>query len=106
MLRTPCRSNTTTDIDERRAVDEHYKLLIALMRVINAAVLSRGSQHQQTIAQGRRFLSEHRLSLLAVFKRSSNLGMTSSVVPDETVEELVELYMYLITMTDYLDVST
>jgi nuclear pore complex protein Nup205 len=75
------------------------------MRVINAAVLSRGSQNEQTLAQGRKFLSENRLSTLTVFKRSMKLGSVDNIVSDECVEDLAESYMLLISLTGFLDVS-
>ncbi|KAI9734491.1 MAG: hypothetical protein M1818_006880 [Claussenomyces sp. TS43310] len=91
------------DIDDSEIVAKHYSLLIAAMRVINAAVLSRGSQNQHTLTQGRQFLSENRLSVLTVLKRSAKLGIVDDTISEEIVQTLVESYMYLISMTNYLD---
>lgn len=95
---------TTTGIASSNAIKTHYALLLAVMRVINAAVISRGEQNEQTLTLGRRFLAENRLSVLTVFKRSVNIG-TPGVVPDELVDELAESYMLLITLTGFIDVS-
>lgn len=74
------------------------------MRVICAAVLSRGPQNQQTIDQGRRFLSENRLSVLAILKQSAGLG-NSIGVSEQIIDELAESFLLLISMTGFLDVG-
>jgi nuclear pore complex protein Nup205 len=74
------------------------------MRVINAAVISRGELNEQTLTLGRRFLGENRLSVLTVFKRSVNIG-NPVAVPEDLVEELAESYVLLITLTGFIDVS-
>ena len=60
---------TGVDIDDKDAIDKHYRLLAAIMRVICAAVLSRGSQNEQSLEQGRKFLSK-RFATLDRFDRS------------------------------------
>jgi len=73
------------------------------MRILCAAVLSRGPQNQQTIDQGRKFLSDNRLTVLSVLKKSAGLGgPTGSSNP--SIDELAESYMLLISITDFLDV--
>jgi nuclear pore complex protein Nup205 len=95
---------TNTGIASPKAVKTHYALLLSVMRVINAAVVSRGEQNEQTLTLARRFLSENRLSVLTVFKRSVNI-VTSDPVPHELVDELAESYMLLISLTGFIDVS-
>jgi nuclear pore complex protein Nup205 len=73
------------------------------MRVICAAVLSRGSQNQQTLEQGRRFLSENRLSILAVLKKSAGLGNISGI-SEQSIDDLAESFMLLMSVTGFLDV--
>ncbi|KAH6723827.1 nucleoporin Nup186/Nup192/Nup205 [Leptodontidium sp. MPI-SDFR-AT-0119] len=90
------------DIEGPDAVGKHYNLLAAVMRILCAAVLSRGSQNQQTIDQGRKFLSENRLTILSVLKRSAGLGSIGGS-SDESVDELAASYMLLISVTDFLD---
>lgn len=97
---------THIDIDGSEAVEMHYELLLAIMRVINSAILSRGEQNEQTLAEGRKFLSENRLSVLTVFKRSVNIGTTDGIVSPEVVNDLAESYMLLITLTGFINVST
>jgi nuclear pore complex protein Nup205 len=94
----------SSDIDGPDAVNNHYRLLAAVMRVICAAVLSRGSQNQQTLEHGRRFLSENRLSILAVLKKSAGLGNTTGV-SQQSVDDLADSYMLLMSVTGFMDVS-
>ncbi len=93
-----------SDIDGPDAVNKHYRLLAAVMRLICAAVLSRGSQNQQTLEQGRKFLSENRLSILAVLKKSAGLGNISGI-SQQSIDDVSDSFMLLMTMTGFLDVS-
>lgn len=74
------------------------------MRLVCAAVLSRGSQNQQTLEQGRKFLTENRLSILALFKKSAGIG-TGPGGSRQSIDELAESYMLLMSVTGYLDVG-
>jgi nuclear pore complex protein Nup205 len=86
-------------------VNTHFALLLAVMRVINAAVVSRGEQNEQTLTLGRRFLAENRLSVMTVFKRSMNIGVNGAVSSDGLVDDLAESYVLLITLTGFINVS-
>ncbi|KAH8801581.1 nucleoporin Nup186/Nup192/Nup205 [Xylogone sp. PMI_703] len=90
------------DIDDVDALRKHYDLLIALMRVIITVVLSRGPQNEQTLEQGRKFLSENRLSILGVLKRSAGLGISSDS-PEQSIEELADSFVMLISITGFID---
>jgi len=94
-----------TGIASSKAVKTHFALLLAIMRVINAAVVSRGEQNEQTLNLGRRFLAENRLSVLTVFKRSMNIGVNGAISSDGLVDDLAESYMLLITLTGFINVS-
>jgi nuclear pore complex protein Nup205 len=94
---------TISDIDDEDAIAKHYELLAAVMRVICAAVLSRGPQNEQTLDQGRKFLAENRLSILAVLKKSAGLG-GGVEIPEQSLDELAEFFMMLISVTGFLDV--
>ena len=83
----------------------HFALLLAVMRVINATVVSRGEQNEQTLTLGRRFLAENRLSVMTVFKRSMNIGVNGAISSDGLVDDLAESYMLLITLTGFINVS-
>ncbi|KAL3423236.1 nuclear pore complex subunit [Phlyctema vagabunda] len=91
-----------TDIDDPDAIAKHYSLLVSIMRVICAAVLSRGSQNEQTVDQGRRFLTENRLAILAVFKQAAGLGSGSGNA-GQSIEELADSFMVLISATGFID---
>lgn len=94
-----------TDMNINGSMEVYFQLLLGLMRIINSVVLSRGEQNEQTLAQGRKFLSENRLSVLSVFKRATSIGSINRVVSAEVVEDLADCYMLLITLTGFIDVS-
>lgn len=95
---------TDSDIDDVDAIKKHYDLLTALMRVIITVILSRGPQNEQTLEQGRKFLSENRLSILGVLKRSAGLGVGPDA-PEQSIEELADSFVMLISVTGFIDVS-
>lgn len=76
-----------------------------MMRVICAAVLSRGAQNEASLEQGRRFLMDNRLSTMSVLKKSAGLS-TGSAASEESILSLAESFMTLINLTGFLDVST
>jgi nuclear pore complex protein Nup205 len=69
-------------------------------------VLSRGSQHQQTLEQGRRFLTENRLSILSVLKKSAGLGTGINMSQQQSIEELADSFILLMSVTGFLEVSS
>ncbi len=69
-------------------------------------MLSRGPQNEQTLEQARQFLAEYRPSMVAIFKRQAKIGAAMSREVGVTVEELVELYILLVSATGFLDVSS
>lgn len=73
------------------------------MRIICASVLSRGPQNHQTLEQGRRFLADNRLAVLAVLKKSAGLGDAVDVTK-QCIDELAESFLLLISITGFLDV--
>ena len=96
---------TTADIDKPDALSEYYKLLLSVIRVITSVVLSRGPQNEQTLEQGRHFLVQNRSSMVAVFKRHAKIGAAMDPEVGMAIEELAELYVLLVSMTGFLDVS-
>lgn len=93
------------DFEGPGATKLHYKLLVSLMRVINAAVIVRGPQNEQTMAQGRKFLSYNRNMVVEVFKQTAGLRDNDPSI-QEYVDQLAEAYVLLIAHTGFLDVST
>ncbi len=53
--------------------------------------------------QGRRFLAENRLSVLAVLKKAEGLG--SSGASDQSIIELADSFLLLVSQTEFLEVS-
>ncbi|AEO58032.1 hypothetical protein MYCTH_2304994 [Thermothelomyces thermophilus ATCC 42464] len=60
------------DARDTRALEKHYTLLVALARIVGAAVLARGAHN---VVQGRRFLTQHRMLVVHTLKRSAGIGM-------------------------------
>jgi nuclear pore complex protein Nup205 len=90
------------DITGPNAHSKHYNLLVAITRVICATLLSRGSQNQQSLEQGRKFLTDNSLSILAVLKKSAGLG--AGVQATEQIDELADSFMLLVTFSQFLEV--
>lgn len=74
------------------------------MRVICATVLSRGSQNEQTLEMGRTFLTENKLSILAVLKKSAGIGIRGDST-GQSLEDLADSYMLLMSLTGFLDLE-
>ena len=74
------------------------------MRVINAAVLIRGPQNEQTMSQGRKFLASNRNMIVEVFKQTAGLRDNDPMV-QEYINQLAEAYVILISHTGFLEVS-
>ncbi|KAI4258556.1 MAG: hypothetical protein LQ352_001191 [Teloschistes flavicans] len=94
------------------ALTKYYTLLLAVVRVIAAVVLARGPQNHQTIDTVKAFLHEHRALVVAVFKRHARIGLAGESVNgggaegkgmERDVEELVELFVVLMTATGFLE---
>jgi nuclear pore complex protein Nup205 len=91
--------------------------MLAVLRVINAAVIARGRQNEQTIFQAREFLKESRHSMVAIFKRSVNVGVGGmrngngtigygeAVGLKEDLTDLVDCFTVLVDFTGFLEVS-
>lgn len=88
-----------------QALEKHYTLLVKVSRIIGAAIVSRGSHN---VTQGRRFLTEHRMLVMHVLKRSAGIGAgadSMEAVLGEKVQDLAEALMVLIMATGFLEVS-
>ena len=94
------------DVDKPKALSEYHNLLLSILRVITAVVLSRGPQNEQTLEQARRFLVENRSSMVAIFKRQAKIVDAVDHDISITIEELIELYIILVSMTGFMDVSS
>ncbi|TPX09838.1 uncharacterized protein E0L32_009029 [Thyridium curvatum] len=87
------------DPSKPAALAQHYAMLVKICRIIGAAVLSRGSHN---VIQGRRFLTEHRMLVAHVLKRSAGIGATPRGL-EERIEDLADAFMVLITATGFLE---
>ena len=93
------------EIDNPEALVKYYRLLLSVTRIITAVILARGPKHDQTVECGRSFLAENRALVVAIFKRQAKIGGVSFDDAGVNIEELVELFTLLISMTDFLAVS-
>lgn len=96
---------TCVEIDNPEALSKYYRLLLSLARVITAIVLSRGPQNEQTINSAREFLVENRPLVVSIFKRQAKIGGVTFDDEGVDIEDLVELLVLLIAITNLLDVS-
>jgi len=82
----------------------YYEILLAVLRVINACVVSRGAQNEQTLAEGRKFVLESRSSMMTVMKKHAGIGAVDKSL-ELDIGDLAEAYMLLMSMTDFLKVN-
>ena len=95
---------TTTDANNPLALTKYFSLMLQLTRIINSVVLSRGPENDQTIAQARRFVHEHRPAVVGLFKRNAHIG-TVAQDNEEVVAELVDNFVVLMAAVGFLEVS-
>lgn len=95
-----------TDIDNPEALKKYYELLLSVLRIVSSIVLSRGPQNEHTLEQARNFLTKNRHSMVSVFKRQAKIGGVLVADTIDDLDELVDSYTILITMTGFLEVST
>ncbi|KAI1457229.1 nucleoporin Nup186/Nup192/Nup205 [Annulohypoxylon moriforme] len=91
------------DSSNSKALVRHYDLLVKVARIIGAAIVSRGSHN---VLQGRRFLTEHRMLVMHVLKRSAGIGAgagKTDALLYERVSDLAEAFMVVITATGFLE---
>ena len=104
-------ANIILEFDNPNALHKYYSLMLSILRVINAAVISRG-KNDQTIFQAREFLKENRHSMVAIFKRSVGVGGSASLgatngkddVLLEDLADLVDCWTILVEATEFLQV--
>ena len=96
------------EFDDPNALKKYYELMLSVLRVINAAVLARGGrQNDQTVFAAREFLKDSRHSMVAIFKRSVNVGagVGQDGVLVKDLSELVDCFTVLVEVTGFLEVS-
>lgn len=92
------------DVDNAEALENFYKLLTAMLRIIISAVVTKGPRNKHIISQGRNFLIENRQCMQGVFKAATR---KDQLPPSgrEALEELVDVSMVLIHTTGFLEAS-
>jgi nuclear pore complex protein Nup205 len=93
------------EFDDPKALKKYYELMLSVLRVINAAVIARGRQNDQTVFQAREFLKENRHSMVAIFKRSVNVGAGQHAEAQQDLVDLVDCWTVLVEVTGFLEVS-
>ncbi|KAF1996759.1 hypothetical protein P154DRAFT_472086 [Amniculicola lignicola CBS 123094] len=91
------------EFDTPNAHKKYYDLMLAVLRVVTAAVISRGLQNEQTIFQAREFLKLNRNCMVSIFKRSVNVGVRRVEGAEEVLEGLVDCFTVLIKVTGFLE---
>lgn len=95
---------SNTEVDNPTALQRFFNLMLAVLRVINAVVLSRGQQNDHTLQMAREFLKENRLSIIGVFKRNARVG-GRNVHDVADLNDLVDQFTLLLSATNFLEVS-
>ncbi|KAF1847136.1 uncharacterized protein K460DRAFT_280943 [Cucurbitaria berberidis CBS 394.84] len=90
------------EFDDPNALRKYYELMLAVLRVINAAVIARGRQNDQTVWQAREFLKENRHSMVSIFKRSVNVGAGQHAETQQDLVDLVDCWTILVDVTGFL----
>jgi hypothetical protein len=93
------------DVDNVEALENFYRLLISMLRILTSCVISRGSRNQHVLAQGRAFLTENRQCMQGVFKAAVREGPQVRPSIKQALEDLVGCYSALIHATDFVEVS-
>ncbi|KAF1815066.1 hypothetical protein P152DRAFT_392377 [Eremomyces bilateralis CBS 781.70] len=91
------------EIDNPQALQRFYEVMLAVLRVINAVVLTRGPQNERVLQQARAFVRENRSSIVGVFKRQAGIGSAAGNAQDE-LNELVDHFALLIAATEFIEV--
>jgi nuclear pore complex protein Nup205 len=92
------------EFDDAKALKKYYDLMLSVLRVVNAAVIARGRQNDQTVFQAREFLKENRHSMVAIFKRSVHVGAGQYAEAEQDVVDLVDCWTVLVEVTGFLEV--
>lgn len=94
------------DMASDRAMKNFFDLSVALLQVINAVVLTRGPQNEQTIRQARDFLIDARPSMVGIFKRKSRIenGTSGAQAAKEDLTDLVDNWTLLVSLAGFLEV--
>ncbi|PYH93691.1 Cullin-domain-containing protein [Aspergillus ellipticus CBS 707.79] len=90
------------DIDNPDALRKYYDLLGSVLRVVVAAIFSRGLHNEQMMEQTRAFLAENRQSMVGIFKRFAKIGGAGATDHHDALRNLTKSYMALVTATDFL----
>jgi len=92
------------EFDDADALRKYYELMLAVLRVVNAAVIARGRQNDQTVFQAREFLKENRHSMVSLFKRSVQVGAGTTMHGEvrEVLLALVDCWTVLVDVTGFL----
>ncbi|KAI9887238.1 MAG: hypothetical protein M1823_000909 [Watsoniomyces obsoletus] len=89
------------EVDNPNALENYYRLVLAMLRIIVAVVMSCGPHHQRTLQAAREFLLENRPSMVTIFKRNAKIGtLTNGDSPQLT--EVARHFMLLVIATDFL----
>jgi nuclear pore complex protein Nup205 len=101
------------DVENPSALKLFFEIMLAVLKVIVTVLMARGVGNEQMKALVREFLSENRMSVVAVFKRNAKIGYAGKRASEDeggdeaegVLGELVDMYSLLISATGWLEVS-
>jgi len=83
----------------------YYELLLEILRVVVSCILSRGPQNRQAIDCVKLFLLDNRNLALTIFKRHAGIGGGKGLEGIADLKILVDMFVLLYSLTDYIDVG-
>ena len=94
------------DIDNTEALHNYYELLASVLRLLTSTFVSRGIQNEQIQYQMRLFLQEYRPNIAGLLKRFNGQNGTVQARSKQVLTKVVNGYVALMTMADFVEVST
>ena len=93
------------DLNNPEALTRYLDLMLAMLHVLNAIVLSMGSENDAVLALTRQFIQENRLAISSIFKRSARIGHINEGNKD-VIDKLVGAFTLLMSASGFLDVRS
>lgn len=94
----------TPELGNTEALDTYFELILRLLKIVNAVVLSKGSENDQVTSLAQHFLEDHRSTIVAIFKRNAKIGAGAGEQNSKVLEEIVDNFTVLITAARFLSV--
>ena len=96
-------------MDDPAALRRFYELIVNVLQVVVTILLSSGLQNKQALSLVRSFLAQNRPLMVGIFKRQAGVvayeKRAAEAEAEGPLKAAAELYVLLISMTGFLEVS-